>query len=63
MSLKYEPSLEPLHISAEKLFLNRELMPLKVVDGGILRPDSKGNMVARARLRAATLEKPRWEGS
>ena len=25
MSLKYEPSSEPLHISAKELFLNREL--------------------------------------
>ena len=25
MSLKYEPSSEPLHISAEQLLLNREL--------------------------------------
>ena len=25
MSLKYEPSSEPLHISAKQLFLNREL--------------------------------------
>ena len=25
MSLKYEPSSEPLHISAEQLFLNQEL--------------------------------------
>ena len=29
MRLTYEPSSEPLHISAKKLFLNRESLPLK----------------------------------
>ena len=58
MSLKYEPFLEPLHISADWLFLRRKVIGVEglFVLACAVHPALFGN--ARARVPARTLELP-----